>query len=101
MYVYVGTYINASVEAHKYEYACMYAYSHVWRAYSCMRENVGCIQTICKPMPTLTPGKITLKAHLLQTVSRAVSLGSLIVLSMRSFLSFVRSDRSDRISEAA
>ena len=83
------------------EYACMYAYLHVWRAYSCMRENVGCIQTICKPMPTLTPGKITLKAHLLQTVSRAVSLGSLIVLSMRSFLSFVRSDRSDRISEAA
>ena len=43
------------------EYACMYAYLHVWRAYSCMRENVGCIQTICKPMPTLTPGKVTCK----------------------------------------
>ena len=68
----------------------------------CMHaRDVGCSRKNCKPMPTLTPGKITLKAHLLQTVSRAVSLGSLIVLSMRSFLSFVRSDRSDRISEAA
>jgi hypothetical protein len=84
------------------EYACMYADLHVcMHMHACMQEMWGAVEKNCKPMPTLTPGKITLKAHLLQTVSRAVSLGSLIVLSMRSFLSFVRSDRSDRISEAA
>ena len=82
------------------EYVCMYAYLHVcMHMHAC--ERCGVHSKNLQAYAHSHARKNATKAYLLQTASRAVSLGLLIVLSKRSDLSLVRSDRSDRISEGA
>ena len=85
---------NGGICMHVCLFSCMYAY-----AYAC--ERCGVHSKNLQVSAHSHNSKNKMQAHLLQAVSRAVSLGLLIVLSMRSFLSFMRINRSDRTSEAA
>ena len=83
--------VSAYVRMRMDEYACMYAYLHVcMHMHAC--ERCGVHSKNLQALAHSHARKNKTQAHLLQTVSTAVSLGLLFVLSMRSFLSFVRTD---------